>query len=157
MNNFSIVYLADKLPRHSRKRYAQRKHADISRIVIHHSGTRDGSPQDFARYHVLHCGWPGIGYHFVIGKRGEVWKTNDLTAVSYHAKGANADSIGICLVGNFSRETPQEAQLAALRWLIGRIQEDLKPAPGAVLHREIKGSRTSCPGLLFTRDMLRGG
>ena len=130
----------------------------IKSIVVHCSATPNG--QEFTREDIdswhKQRGWKKIGYHFVIGKRGEVWKTNDLTAVSYHAKGANADSIGICLVGNFSRETPQKAQLDALRWLIGRIQEELKPAPSVVLHREIKGSKTTCPGLRFTRDMLRG-
>jgi N-acetyl-anhydromuramyl-L-alanine amidase AmpD len=133
-----IIYLADKLLRHPHKRYAQRKHGDIARIVIHHSGR------------------PGIGYHFVIGKEGEVWKVNDLTTVSFHAIGANSDGVGICLVGNFSVEKPAPAQLASLRWLIGRLQAELQPVPYVVLHRDIKGSKTSCPGLRFTRAMLRG-
>jgi N-acetylmuramoyl-L-alanine amidase len=151
-----IIYLADKLLRHPHKRYAQRKHGDIARIVIHHSGTRTGTPEEFARYHVQHCGWPGIGYHFVIGKEGEVWKVNDLTTVSFHAKGVNSDGVGICLVGNFSAEKPALAQLTSLRWLIGRLQAELQPVPYVVLHRDIKGSKTSCPGLRFTRAMLRG-
>jgi N-acetylmuramoyl-L-alanine amidase len=156
LKDHSIVYLASRLPHHPRLNYAQRAHADIRRIIVHHSGTRTGTPEQFARYHVQHLGWPGIGYHFVIGKKGEVWKVNDLTVVSYHARGANEDSVGICLVGNFSVETPQAAQLGALRWLIGRLQVELRPAPYVMLHREIVGSKTSCPGLRFTRALLRG-
>jgi N-acetyl-anhydromuramyl-L-alanine amidase AmpD len=83
----------------------------------------------------------------------EIFKTNALTAVSYHARGANLGGVGICLVGDFNRTKPTDAQMESLTELLGLL---LRHYPGAriVLHREVRDSRTSCPGLKFPVERL---
>ena len=82
-------------------------------IIIHHSATDTG---DAYYFNILHRrkGWDGIGYDFVIdngtdGKNDgaiEVsprW-TNQENGAHCHASDMNSKGIGICLVGNFSKE-----------------------------------------------------
>ena len=62
-----VVDIRDKLPTHSSKRYQTRPLSAIYYIAVHHSLT-DNIPggedvNAFARYHVNHLDWPGIGYH----------------------------------------------------------------------------------------------
>jgi len=137
-----IVNVVDKLPHHPRKHYARRQESDIKYIVIHHSGTKEGSPLSFARYHVEHRGWAGIGYHYVITKDGTIYKTNNITTVCYHARGGNRRGIGVCLVGI---EEFSEEQLISLDLLIEELLHAL-PGRKVIGHREVEGSRTSCPG-----------
>jgi N-acetylmuramoyl-L-alanine amidase len=145
-----IINLIGHLTVSSRLRYAKRHELDIKRIVIHHSGTKTGTPEAFARYHVQKCGWPGIAYHYVIAKAGTIWKCNLLTNITYHARGANVDSVGIRLVGDFTKDDPTGAQIESLRWLVGELNRNLlSNKVKVVLHRDIKGSKTDCPGKYF--------
>ncbi|MCD6283567.1 N-acetylmuramoyl-L-alanine amidase [bacterium] len=148
-----IIDIREDLARSRSRKYATRPLRKIEKLVVHHSGTRGGTPKSFAWYHVHARGWPGIGYHYVISPDGVVFKTNALTTVSYHARGANLGGVGICLVGDFNRSEPTDAQMEALTELLGLL---LHHHPGAeiVLHREVKGSRTSCPGLKFPAEGL---
>ncbi|OGK10591.1 MAG: hypothetical protein A2Y63_06690 [Candidatus Riflebacteria bacterium RBG_13_59_9] len=116
--------------------------------MVHHSGTRGGTPEDFARYHVYVNGWPGIGYHYVISREGTVYKTNALSTISYHARGANMESVGLCLVGNFNLDIPSGQQLDSLNSLLLILRHHL-PRSRVVLHREVPSARTSCPGMRF--------
>lgn len=156
LGNRRIVDLTDKLPRHPTKRYRTRALATISTIVVHHSATETGTPEAFARYHVEANGWPDIGYHYVIGKDGTVWKTNRASTISYHAGNANGHSLGVCLVGNFDREQPTQAQwLALVELLNGLMQAFGISADRVVGHREVPGTRKSCPGRNISMDALR--
>ena len=94
----------DKLIRHPYKTYDGRPLNAIQKIAVHHSLTSSGSAESFARYHVKHNGWPGIGYHFVIEKDGTVKWCNDLEIKCYHVGNSNRMSIGICLVGDFREQ-----------------------------------------------------
>lgn len=142
-----IKDITDSLPRHLSKRYSKRRLEAITHIVVHHSATASGTPEAFARYHVYTLGWPGIGYHYVIGRDGTVHKCHPASVVSYHASGANRYSIGVCLVGNFDAQRPSEEQRTALvellRELVGAYQI---PAANVIGHRDVPGTRKSCPG-----------
>jgi len=143
-----ITNLIDKLPRHKTRRYRARKESRITHIVIHHSATRKGTPEQFARYHVGR-GWPGIGYHYVIARNGVIYKTNPVLKTTYHCKGANSFSIGICVVGNFQEQKPSRKQLEALRGLIDELQWatariGLEDGLEVLAHCDL--SHTSCPG-----------
>jgi N-acetyl-anhydromuramyl-L-alanine amidase AmpD len=150
---FKIINLIGHLYRHPSLHYAGRTEESVKRIVIHHSGTKTGDPQSFAQFHVKHCGWPGIAYHYVISKAGTIWKCNIIQSITYHAKGANADSIGICLVGDFTKDDPTGAQIYALRYLVDEINKGFgKRKLAVVLHKNIKGSKTTCPGKNFPEN-----
>jgi N-acetyl-anhydromuramyl-L-alanine amidase AmpD len=127
--------LSAALPRHPTKRYAQRKTSDVRYLVISHSAI-PGSvhPATIARFHIEHVGWPGIGYHFYLDDQGQIFKTNELTAVSHHVGQWDPVSIGICVGGNFQLEIPTPAQLESTAqltaWLLHELDLPLRAIRG---------------------------
>ncbi|NJP36678.1 peptidoglycan recognition protein family protein [Alkalicoccus luteus] len=122
-----------------------------NRITIHHSGTEGGSAAAFARYHVETSGWPGIGYHFVIERSGEIVQCHDETVRSFHVAGHNTGNIGICLTGNGSFTALQMQQL---KKLVQFLQQKWNIKAAHVRgHRELPHQRTQCPG--FSVSELR--
>lgn len=99
-----------------------------------------------------------ICYHFFVGTDGTIRQPRSLseragcTRNSY----ANASAIQIVVAGNFQKQKPSREQLAALRKLIGTLDE--------MYHfSEIKGhkdeSPTACPGKYLEEaisDLMRG-
>jgi hypothetical protein len=130
------------------------KARDWRYIVIHHSGTTEGSARAFDRYHRKVKGWEDLGYHFVIGNgRGspdgavEVaprWREQRVGAhagVLEH----NERGVGVCLVGDFERAGPTAKQMASLRELLAFLMNRFEIAPSDVLrHSDLVA--TKCPG-----------
>ncbi len=134
-------------------------------IVVHNSGTRQGSAKAFEHYHRFVRGMPnGMAYQFVIGngtstangsiELGNRWH-RQIQGGHVHSDYLNNIALGICLVGDFNHGKPNTAQLEALEELtkylrrrVGRIQ-----GQDAVVraHREINPPRwpTDCPGTDF--------
>lgn len=84
----------------------------ITSLAIHHSLTFTGSPEAFARHHINHLGWPGIGYPFVIeDDRDEIAWCWDLDVRTAHVGNSNTSALGICLIGDFRTTKPKEYQL----------------------------------------------
>ncbi len=153
---YEIVDIVGALPHHSTRRYATREPDNISTVTIHHTVSPTDRPiSGIAEYHVNSKGWPGIGYHFVIKASGEIFKTNYLGTISYHAgsfasPNPNTYAIGVALQGTFTDDPPPQAQLDATRWLVGHLREQLNR------NLEVKGHRdmprrageggTQCPG-----------
>ncbi|MCR4424677.1 MAG: peptidoglycan recognition protein family protein [Firmicutes bacterium] len=140
--------VVDQLPRHPSKQYRTRALGDIARVVIHHSATNGGTPESLARYHVNKRGWPGIGYHYVIASDGTVYKTNYATTVSWHAgSSANWDSIGACMIGDFTKHEVPQVQLASTLELVQELMRAYSiPVSGVVGHSEVPEAATLCPG-----------
>ncbi|RSL30431.1 N-acetylmuramoyl-L-alanine amidase [Salibacterium salarium] len=133
---------------HRSKLYSTRALSNIDQIVIHHSGTKTGSPQAYARYHVETNNWPGIGYHYVIQPEGTIYKCHAITTVSWHTGNQNTRSIGICLTGDFRQTIPPQKQYSAACELVNTLMESLnlgvKHLKG---HRECDGHEGKiCPG-----------
>jgi len=126
-------------------------------IVIHHSGTPEGSAAAFDRYHREVKGWEDLAYHFVIGNgRGSPDGQIEPSARWLEQRpGAHAGDvehndrgIGICLVGDFERERPTQAQLASLRSLVRSLMDAFGIPPERILrHSDIVA--TKCPGRLM--------
>ena len=129
-------------------------------IVIHHSGIEMGNPEGMDRYHREHSHMTnGLAYHFVIGNGsgmldgelaiGDRWK-KQLDGGHVHSDALNAESIGICLVGNFDNDRPTAKQLAALQALILDLLHRCDLPPAAVkTHQQINPIFTRCPGKQF--------
>lgn len=152
MNIITVHDIINDLARHPDKRYRNRPLSGIDRIIIHHSATEQGDPYSFARYHVHHHDWPGIGYHFVIMKTGHIYQTNKIYTRSYHTSGQNTKSIGICVVGNYDNDDwPPEVDISFkylyrhLSNIFGRIK--------IYGHRDF--SNKSCPGNMVDIHHLR--
>ncbi|CAL1548904.1 unnamed protein product, partial [Lymnaea stagnalis] len=113
-------------------------------IVVHHSASTNQTAEDFAEYHVLTHGWPGIGYHFVVEKDGKIIMGNPLTNISYNTENQNTKTVAICLSGNFEVEQPTAAQMASLGNLIAYLRNELPQSLQVYGHRDF--AATSCPG-----------
>ena len=135
-------------------------------LVIHHSACERGSAALFDKAHRAR-GWDELGYHFVIGNGsltpdgyvevGSRWPKQKHGA---HAKTPsnhyNELGIGICLIGNFEQKYPSGSQLQALEKLSEFLTGRYAIPAGRILgHREIRGTRTLCPGKNFPMRQLR--
>lgn len=123
-------------------------------IVIHHSLTKDSVTKSWdaiRRYHVETCGWQDIGYHYGIEDIGG--KLTILTGripdkMGAHTTGFN-DSIGICLVGNYDLEPPDEARVALLVTLTVNVLNKYPGLTPSNVHRHSEFAPKSCPGTKF--------
>jgi hypothetical protein len=136
-------------------------------IVIHHTATVRGNSETFDAAHRAR-GWDELGYHFVItngdgGPDGQVevgsrWRSQKWGA---HCGGTpgneyNNFGVGICLVGDFSRDMPSPEQMASLRKLVRYLMIEYEIPPRNVIdHREAPCASTACPGEKLHR-YLRG-
>lgn len=136
-------------------------------IVAHHSGVNNGNALIYDRFHRRQMRMPnGLAYHFVIGNgidsgNGEIeigdrW-IRQLQGGHVRTHKVNEVGIGICLVGNFEIRRPTSRQIAALTELIQYLKYDLLGGGGQfMVHREVDGNRTLCPGKNFpTAEMHR--
>ena len=137
-------------------------------IVVHNSGTREGNARVFDIYHyrVRHM-VNGLAYHFVIGdghgsgdgqiEIGHRW-TAQLNGGHVASDYLNDIALGICLVGDFNRDQPTPAQLAALQELVGYLRDRVGKSQGhkAIVHahKEINPRPTDCPGDRFPYGWL---
>ncbi|WP_088104932.1 peptidoglycan recognition protein family protein [Halalkalibacter urbisdiaboli] len=121
----NIIDKRGTLAKHSSRTYRRRSRSAIRNIAIHHSATTTGSAEAFARYHVNELGWPGIGYHYVVDKDGNISRCHDLEVVSYHVGNSNGYAVGICMVGNFQTESLGETQRNATLELTKHLMSEL--------------------------------
>ncbi len=129
-------------------------------IVIHHSATETGNAAIFDRMHREENHWDGVGYDFVIGNgtdsgNGQVEVTFRWTeqVPGAHCGGtpdnwANADAVGICLVGNFDHTEPTADQMGSLSKLVGFLQKRYGIRTSRIYgHSSTPGAQvTDCPG-----------
>lgn len=145
----AAIDLVGQLPTASAASYASRTLADIRYLVVHHTGAPiEIGPRQIAEEHVNALGWPGIGYHFVVGADGTVWRTQDLTTTSHHARQFNPVSVGIALVGDLTHGAPPPDQLDGAARLVADLADRLGlPLEAVRGHGEMVP--TACPGEAF--------
>ncbi len=127
-------------------------------IIVHHSATGNGNAEIFHRFHRDHRNMPnGLGYHFIIGngtnsRDGEIevgtrW-TRQIQGGHVRSLAYNANSIGICLVGNFETGRPTANQMASFTELVHYLKETkLGGSCRLLAHKELE--TTLCPGRHF--------
>lgn len=134
--------------------------AKIEYIVVHHTATpRYWTTVQLRDLHVNERGWRDIGYHYVIRQvLGEVLVEegrpqdgdDHLEPWEYgaHVQGSNARSLGICVVGNFSKEKMPPMLKAYLLLTLYKLckKHDLDPMCAIRGHREMPKASTECPG-----------
>jgi len=160
----------------SRKVRAEIDHAPVMRrrwqfIVVHNSGTRQGSARIFDYYHRhVRRMQNGLAYHFVIGNGtstgdgeieiGDRWR-RQINGGHVHSDYLNNIALGICLVGDFNRDQPTRRQLEACEELIRYLRQRCGKIDGryAVVrpHREVNPPQwaTDCPGDAFPYPWFR--
>lgn len=143
-------------------------------IVIHHSDTGavgdDGRRVDaalidswhaqrgfraFSHWHVYH-----IGYHYVILPDGTVQPGRPEDCQGAHALGANANSLGICLIGDFDTPGgagPTDAQMRSLTALCAHLMGKYHiSAQNVRRHCDVSPpGHTVCPGRRFPWEQFQ--
>lgn len=135
-------------------------------IVIHHSASRVGSAKSFDRFHREERHMEnGLAYHFVIGNGhgmgdgelaiGDRWK-RQIQGGHLSSYALNQISIGICLVGDFSKTKPTAKQMETLEALVAYLMDDAKvPLSRVTTHTLIHPKHTLCPGKYFPYEELK--
>jgi hypothetical protein len=126
----------------------------ITRITIHHDGmtpfTNRGegdAAQRLENIRLAHRGnnWGDIGYHYLVDPAGRVWEGRPLSWQGAHVKDQNQGNIGVCVMGNFERQQPNDAQLRALETIVAQLMSQHNVSVRRVYtHREL--AATACPG-----------
>lgn len=134
----------------------------IDTIIVHCSDSPWANAKIIQDWHVQGNGWDDIGYHEVINN-GYPWNTSQyqkawdgyvqhgrpLQVEGAHARGHNATSIGICLIGKPDGNgvaTFSPRQSFVLRMMIDyyRYVFDID-AENVIGHRDVQEGKT-CPG-----------
>lgn len=165
----SVSYLsrADWCPDGSCPRHPNPELQDVSFLIIHHSGS-DFESEDYSAvvrsyyyYHTQSRGWDDIGYNYLIDPEGVVYEGRGSGVKGAHFCGANGNTEGICMIGNFNDRLPSEKSLDALQNLNQYLSchysihlDQLKFHEGSEeflmgmsAHRD--GCPTECPGETF--------
>jgi len=132
-------------------------------IVIHHSATDHGSAAVFDDWHRNGRNWDELGYHFVIGNGtdtadglievGSRWQKQKHGAHCkvWNRPEYNQVGIGVCLVGDFEKTRPSEAQMQALARLVDWLSARYRiPEKRIIGHGHVCDTR--CPGRNFLFD-----
>lgn len=134
-------------------------------IIVHHSATDEGNALSFHHAHQLR-GFDSLGYHFVIdngtsGKKdGHIecsgrW-LGQKDGAHCKANDMNTKGIGICLVGNFSKDKVSEKQFSSLIYLIKVLKKYYEiPISHILGHGQVRGAKTECPGSKFPLASLK--
>lgn len=116
----------------------------INLIVVHCSATpegRDVTAADINKMHIAR-GFKKIGYHYVVRLDGTVETGRKENEIGAHAKGYNANSIGVCYVGGLAsdgktpKDTRTHAQKSALKKLLHTLKQRY-PDARIVGHRDL--------------------
>lgn len=136
-------------------------------LIIHHSAGSNSS-SDWAavvrsiwNFHVNVNGWSDIGYNWLIDPDGRIYIGRGDDILGAHFCGKNSNTLGTCVMGDFTLVQPKPAAIDALSSLyawkacaeeIDPLGSSFHPASGAVIpnvsgHRQ--SCQTSCPGDAF--------
>lgn len=116
----------------------------INLIVIHCTASPNGVPRSIAEITADHKarGFSAIGYHHVINVDGTVMRGRPEDEPGAHAKGFNARSIGVCLVGGVGgKDKLNPGKYTDAQWLSLKalLTELLARYPGCKIvgHRDL--------------------
>lgn len=117
----------------------------VNKLVVHHSATNavTTTVSSIKSGH-LKRGYRDIGYHKVILWNGDIKDGRSESKQGAHAKGANVGSLGVCLTGNFEKETPSKEQKESLVKLLTRwCKEDDLTTESIYSHSDTPGAITA--------------
>jgi N-acetylmuramoyl-L-alanine amidase len=117
---------------------------NIPRILyLHHSA----GVNTVEAYHDQHKkkGWAGLGYNFIVGLDGKVYKGRDPKFIPAGCLGFNTNSLHICAIGNFDNIIMPEVQKQALKELVQYCKIQFPTLTAIKGHKEAPYA-TACPG-----------
>lgn len=144
-------------------------------IIVHHSAgfTNYNDYKWVVSYywdlHVNTNGWSDIGYNWLVDPNGVIYEGRGQGHLGAHFSCLNGETVGICLIGNYMNNQPQNAGLASLENLIiwESCTHGIDPADSSVHassqlllkhisgHRDANSATVGCPsGTVCPGDML---
>lgn len=128
----------------------------IDQIIVHYTATPEGEEFSNAQIRSSHLarGFSDIGYHYVIGLRGELRPGRSDAIAGAHCTNHNTRSIGVCYVGGcpprsvkdwnkIGKDTRTPEQKIAL---INLLKDLKKRYPNATIHGHNEFANKPCPG-----------
>jgi len=109
-------------------------------------------------YHIKVRKFSDIGYHYIVKKDGTIVNGRDIKYMPASATGHNVDVVAICLIGEFTREEPTDAQINSLKILVLKlckeyeIDTDMHSIFCHCDYRDPPGNRY-CPGKYLHRKI----
>jgi hypothetical protein len=74
-------------------------------------------------YHMDANGWGDIGYHFLVDRFGRIWEgragSRNRPVIGAHTQGFNNGSLGVAVLGTFTRADPSPAALDGVARVVG--------------------------------------
>lgn len=135
----------------------------FSKVGIHYSTGQELGRTDTAQwvreiqlFHQSTNGWSDIGYHFLVDREGRIYEGRGWGFIGAHCPGRNADSIGICFLGNDDPgvdDLTPEAKIA-IKLLIEEFEKRYMKPVEIFPHRRYK--LTQCPGDEITKWIRDG-
>lgn len=128
----------------------------INLVVVHCTATPYGREYSVDQIDAAHRarGFAGIGYHYLIGLDGTIRNGRPIQRVGAHAKGYNADSVGVAYVGGLARDgAPADTRTPAQRRALVALLRHLKdrfPDARIIGHRDVAAK--ACPCFDATRE-----
>ncbi len=141
-------------------------YTDVEFIIVHHSAANYPADQDYKAvvrsywdYHVNTHGWDDIGYNWLVDPNGVIYEGRGKDIKGAHFSGANSNTMGVCIIGDYMTTTPTNNSIQKLEdliaWEASRKDIDVlttgyHSASGLTLYH-ISGHRdgpttTDCPG-----------
>ncbi len=127
-------------------------------LIFHHVGPMPDEPvtsEVIHRWHLQRDGgtWNGIGYQAVILPDGTIEEGRPMEAQGAHTRGVNSVSIGVCVVGDFTKTSPTREQVLSSiefgKWARAKYNPEMRVGG----HNTF--ANTACPGHLFPLDDIR--
>ncbi|OAD45532.1 T9SS type A sorting domain-containing protein [Polaribacter atrinae] len=136
-------------------------------IIVHHTGDGIVFPANTnyaekIRYywdlHVNTNGWSDLGYNWLIDRNGVIYEGRGNGVSGAHFSGHNAGTMGVCMIGDFTLESPSAKALTSLKNIISWEATDKNiDVAGASYHASSglnlnnvsghkDGGATACPG-----------
>jgi uncharacterized protein with LGFP repeats len=156
----------------------------VRAVVVHHTaGGNDYRPEDVPAkiradyaYHVKSRGWSDLGYNLVVDKFGRIWEGRagglGQATIGTHAAGFNTGTLGVSVLGDFTKATPgpevvnalsRVAAYAGRTWDFdprGRVDLTSGGSPRYAkgtrvslprVHGHSDTGKTACPGSIYDR------
>jgi len=129
----------------------------VTSIIVHHTATPQTWTLEKTRAYHKGKGWSDIGYHYLIERDPLLLRIGRRAGrVGAHCKGANRNSLGIVIVGNFVEETLDRQTLGFAAQAVADLCVSYGLTSSDVYgHNHAPGGTTAtvCPG--FSMDDLR--
>ncbi|XP_070569474.1 peptidoglycan-recognition protein SC2-like [Ptychodera flava] len=100
--------------------------------------------QDF---HMDENKWWDIGYTFCVGEDGRVYEGRGWNTQGAHSIGFNDKSIGLCIMGCFTKDLPNQRALDATEKFLAYCVENNKLIQDYTLYGHCQTKIKDCPGV----------